>query len=378
MSSPRTVLPLAARPPEARGERPLEVWGGVERTVNRVGDDTFDRFDRNGHARRLDDLDRFADLGIRALRTPVLWERVAPKGLARANWAWPDAALGRMRSLGMEPVVGLVHHRSGPRTTSPVDPGFPAGLAAFARAVAERYPDVDAYTPVNEPLTTARFSGLYGHWYPHGRDGQTFALALVTQIQATVEATVEAMRAILEVNPTARLVQTDDLGRTWSGLALASLADAENERRWLTWDLFCGRVDRYHAMWGPLVGWGIAERELDALADGRTVAARTLPGAAVYLADAVHAALDLLVDGERDVWHLSTPGGERAADLLRAAAQRVGLDAHLVLGSASAGVTLASRRGDLLAPLGDTLDHFFDRDAGWAPPTTARLATAAR
>ena len=25
-----------------------------------------------------------------------------------------------------------------------------------------RYPWIDAYTPVNEPLTTARFSGLYG------------------------------------------------------------------------------------------------------------------------------------------------------------------------------------------------------------------------
>ena len=28
-------------------------------------------------------------------------------------------------------------------------------------------PHITNYTPVNEPLTTARFSGLYGAWYPH-------------------------------------------------------------------------------------------------------------------------------------------------------------------------------------------------------------------
>jgi hypothetical protein len=37
-----------------------------------------------------------------------------------------------------------------------VDPSFATGLAAFALRVAERYPWVDAFTPVNEPLTTAR------------------------------------------------------------------------------------------------------------------------------------------------------------------------------------------------------------------------------
>ncbi len=247
---------------------PLELWGGVECTLNRVGDQTFDQFDRNGHATRLDDLDRFASLGIRTLRTSVLWERVAPDGLDRADWSWTDACLERMRQLQTGPVVGFVHHGSGPRTTSLVDPAFADGLAAFARAFArafaERHPDVGAYTPVNEPLTTARFSGLYGHWYPHGRCGQTFARALVTQVQGIVG----AMAAVRAVNPAAWLVQTEDLGRTWSTAALARHAAFENERRWLTWDLLCGRVDRHHPMWLHLVGWGIAERELDAFVDG--------------------------------------------------------------------------------------------------------------
>ncbi|HEX9952088.1 MAG TPA: family 1 glycosylhydrolase, partial [Rubricoccaceae bacterium] len=243
--------------------RPLEIWGGVECTVNRVADRTHDQFAHNGHGARLDDFDRFADLGIRTLRTSALWERVAPDGLASADWAWTDAALARMQHVGIAPIAGLVHHGSGPRSTSLIDPGFPAGLATFARAVAERYPHVEAYTPVNEPLTTARFSGLYGHWYPHGRNARTFARALVTQIQATVE----AMRAIREVNPAARLVQTEDLGRTWSTPGLVAQAEMENERRWLTWDLLTGHVRRDHPMWKSLVRWGIAEYELDRLAE---------------------------------------------------------------------------------------------------------------
>src|SRR3954462_13157246 len=161
-----------------------EVWGGVECTVNRVGDQFQDQLVRSGHAARLEDLDRFAQLGIRSLRYPVLWERTAPNGLADADWTWADQRLGRLRELGIRPIVGLVHHGSGPRHTRLVDPSFATGLAEFAQAVAERYPWGARYTPVNEPLTTARFSGLYGHWYPHGRDPLSFARALLTQCRA--------------------------------------------------------------------------------------------------------------------------------------------------------------------------------------------------
>lgn len=229
---------------------PPELWGGVECTVNRVGDQWFDQLERNGHAWRIADLDAFAGLGLRAIRYPVLWERVAPGALADADWRWPDARLARLRALGIRPIVGLVHHGSGPAHTSLVDPGFPTKLAAYARACAERYPWVEAWTPVNEPLTTARFSGLYGVWYPHGRDARTFWLALEHQCRATVL----AMRAIRAVNPAARLVQTEDLGRYWGSAGLRDQVAFNNEMRWLTWDLLCGRVDARH----PLRPWLIS------------------------------------------------------------------------------------------------------------------------
>jgi dTDP-4-dehydrorhamnose reductase len=238
---------------------PLELWAGTECTVNRVGDEFFDQLERTGHANRVSDLDLFAQLGIKAMRYPVLWERTAPNGPQQAEWSWADERLERLRELGIRPIVGLVHHGSGPRHTSLIDPAFPEGLAEFARAVAERYPWVDSYTPVNEPLTTARFSGMYGHWYPHGRDNLTFARALLTQCRAVVL----AMRAIREVNPAAQLVQTDDLGKTFSTPMLAYQAELENERRWLTFDLLCGRLVRNHPMWQYLHQAGIDESELE-------------------------------------------------------------------------------------------------------------------
>ncbi len=100
----------------------LILWGGLECTINRVKDVYFNQLDRNGHATRLCDLERFASLGIRAIRYPVLWEYIAPNGLDEADWSWPDARLPELQERGVTPIVGLVHHGSGPACTSLVDP----------------------------------------------------------------------------------------------------------------------------------------------------------------------------------------------------------------------------------------------------------------
>src|SRR4051812_2083313 len=164
----------------------LELWGGVECTVNRVHEKYLDQLRQNGHNQRLSDLDRFAELGIKAIRQPVLWECVAPDDDLPGDWTWSDVALARLQELGIRPIVGLLHHGSGPRHTNLLDPEFPEKLARYAARVAERYPWVQDYTPINEPLTTARFSALYGHWYPHACDDASFARALINQCRAVV------------------------------------------------------------------------------------------------------------------------------------------------------------------------------------------------
>ncbi len=236
----------------------LALWGGLECTVNRVRDNYFSQMDRNGHAGRLQDIERFASLGIQAIRYPVLWERTAPDGVDKADWSWPDERLPALRQLGVTPIVGLVHHGSGPRHTSLVDPAFPDLLAEYAGAVAARYPWVEYYTPVNEICTTARFSGLAGVWYPHGGDEATFIRALLVQCRATVL----SMRAIRAVNPQAKLVQTDDLSKTYGTPEMEEITGFFNERRWLAWDLLCGMIDENHKLWSYLLDSGAGEEEL--------------------------------------------------------------------------------------------------------------------
>ncbi|KAB7732536.1 family 1 glycosylhydrolase [Rudanella paleaurantiibacter] len=245
-------------PTFATDAQPLALWGGLECTVNRVGDQYGDQIVRTGHHDRLDDLGQLADLGLRTLRYPILWERTAPHHPDGPDWRWADQRLHHLRKLGIRPIVGLVHHGCGPRYATFEQTAFERHLPRYARQVAERYPWIDAYTPINEPLTTARFSGLYGFWYPHGTSDRLFVDLLLRQCRATVR----AMREIRQVRPDAQLVQTDDLGYTHASPAFGYQADFENERRWLAWDLLCGRVTPDHALWNYLRRSGATEGHL--------------------------------------------------------------------------------------------------------------------
>lgn len=236
----------------------LELWAGPECTVNRIGDRFTDQLQANGFADRLEDLDRLAGLGIKRMRFPLLWERTAPERPGECNWAWADERLARISELGVQPIAGLLHHGGGPAYTHLLDPAFPQLLADYGRSVATRYPHLTAFTPVNEPVTTARFSGLYGLWYPHRNDDVSFVRALLHQVRGTVL----AMRAIREINPDAQLVQTDDLGYVHSSARLRYQASFENERRWLSFDLLSGRVDPRHRLWKYLRKFGASEQEL--------------------------------------------------------------------------------------------------------------------
>ena len=261
-------------PRAERGQAPLELWGGIECSVVRIGDAWRDQQRETGHHDRLSDLDQVASLGIRTLRAPLLWERLQGE---EADWRWHDERMERLRTLGIAPIAGLVHHGSGPAGTSLLDSGFPEALAAHAAKVAARYPWIQMWTPVNEPLTTARFSGLYGHWYPHARAEAAFLVMVATQCRAVML----AMRAIRARIPGARLVQTEDIGKTFSTNRLAHQAVYENDRRWLSLDLLCGRIDRTHPWRGHLVASGVPEAWLDEFEGGE--AAPDLIGVNYYV-----------------------------------------------------------------------------------------------
>jgi len=253
MTSPMTSRGHTMKRPE------LELWGGIECSVVRVGDDTRDQFRETGHHDRIEDLAAVADLGIRTLRYPVSWERVAPKDPATCNWSWHDARMSELQGLHIKPIVGLVHHGSGPAYTDLLDSQFPEKLAAFAARVAQRYPWVEAWTPVNEPVTTARFSGLYGLWFPHHQDVHSFLRMVANQCRGVLL----SMRAVRRYNPRARLVQTEDIGRIFATPPLQYQADYENGRRWLSLDLLLGRVDHRHPWYERFREAGVSDAVLE-------------------------------------------------------------------------------------------------------------------
>ena len=236
----------------------IEVWGGIECTYNRVNDAYFDQLKYTGHEEREGDISLFANLGISRMRYPVLWEKLQPEPDTEINWVSVEKKLNQLRESGIDPIAGLVHHGSGPRYSNILDDTFPQSLADFASKVAEKFPWIQYYTPINEPLTTARFSGLYGIWHPHKKDDKSFVKILINECKGTIM----AMQAIRKINPDAQLIQTEDLGKTYSTAMLKYQADFENQRRWLSFDLICGKVTPVHPMWQYLIYAGANREDL--------------------------------------------------------------------------------------------------------------------
>lgn len=236
-----------------------EVWGGVECTVTRLDDRTCDQLERTGHPSRCDDIDRFADLGIRRLRFPILWERIERDGPDAPQWSSVDAHLDRARERGVVPIAGLLHHGTGPRHADITGDDFPRQFAEYAGRVARRFPWIEWWTPINEPVTTARFCGLYGHWYPHAQSDTAFVRLLRLQC----EASLRAMQAIRSVIPDAKFMHTEDVGRIVSTRAIAYQATFENHRQRLALDLLTGRVTSAHALWPYLANAGMTAVQRD-------------------------------------------------------------------------------------------------------------------
>jgi len=227
---------------------PFEIWASPESTVARISRDAYrDQLAETGHDARIGDLDLLASLGVSATRYPVLWERTAPDDPRAIDLGWAQTRLERLRELGLEPIVTLLHHGSGPRYTSLIDPAFPALFAAYASEVAARFPWVRRWTPINEPLTTARFSTLYGVWYPNARDDDAaFGAALTNEVLGMLL----AMAAIRQHAPRAEFVVTEDL-QSFTALdaTVDTLVAHKRERMYLSVELAMGRVTADHPLY---------------------------------------------------------------------------------------------------------------------------------
>ena len=302
---------------------PLEVWASPEPTVARIDATTVrDQLAETGHDVRDGDSDLIAGLGVTASRTPVLWEHVAPLDPSRRDFTAAVRRCERLRDAGVEPIVTLLHHGSGPLYTDLLDPAFAELFAGYAQAAARALPWVTRWTPINEPLTTARFATLYGIWYPNVRDNRAFGRALVHQVDAWLLA-AERIRSVI---PDAQFILTEDLQRfSAADIGVASYVAFLRDRMYLSAELIAGRVEECHALYGFLIErCGISRDELaDIRARGRApdlVAFNHYPHSERYLFSARDGTIgdvpSVYVDGELPL---------SAGPLLRTAARRLQL-----------------------------------------------------
>jgi dTDP-4-dehydrorhamnose reductase len=115
---------------------------------------------------------------------------------------------------------------------------------------------------------------------------------------------------------------------------------------------FFGPWDRHNFLFNTIEQ---LRRGEEVLASDRTIVSPT------YVPDLVHAALDLLLDGESGIWHLSNQGAVSWHELAREVADFARLDRRKVRTSEAADradTSLTSTRGLLLRPLEQALSAY--------------------
>ena len=193
-----------------------------------------DELEECGHYERWrDDLGLVRDLGLKVLRYGLPLHRTF-LGPDRYDWGFADEAMREMRRLEITPILDLMHFGVPDWLGDFQNPELPTHFAAYAGAVAERYPWVRYWTPVNEIYVTARASGRDGLWNEQLKSDRGFVTALKHAAAASILATHEIARRC----PNAVIVQSESAEYTHEARAVPSpQIRLENQLRLLSLDL---------------------------------------------------------------------------------------------------------------------------------------------
>jgi dTDP-4-dehydrorhamnose reductase len=133
-------------------------------------------------------------------------------------------------------------------------------------------------------------------------------------------------------------------------------------------------IVRTSAFFGPWDRYNFAWNVLSALARGEPVeACAQTEISPTYVPDLCHATLDLLVDGEKGVWHLANRGRLSWYEFAYKVAEGAGYDPALVQparGGEPAVTALASTRGPLLRSFDDALEDYLSEVGSALAPRT--------
>jgi beta-glucosidase/6-phospho-beta-glucosidase/beta-galactosidase len=180
-----------------------------------------------------EDLALVKDLGLQVLRYHLPYHKTH-LGPGKYDWEFADQVMAEMQRLGITPILDLMHFGVPDWLGDFQNPELPIHFAAYAEAVAQRYPWVRYYTPVNEIYVTARFSAKDGVWNECLKSDKAF----VTAMKHCVAASILANHAIARARPDCVIVQSESAEYIHEVRAAPSQKiKMENKLRFLSLDL---------------------------------------------------------------------------------------------------------------------------------------------
>jgi len=296
------------------------------------GQRPIDEYELTEHyARWHSDLGLAAEAGAELVRWGVPWYRIQPEP-GRWDWDWLDRVMDRFVELGLRPVVDLMHYGTPLWMEGEfANPDYPKRVAEYSARVAERYAPlgVTDYTPVNEPMIHALFSGEYAYWPPYLSGPQGFS-AIVKQL---ARGFVQAQRAMEDVLGEEAVFVHVDAGMRFAGDVDApehrETAARLKEQVFLVEDLVTGRVGGTHPL-APFLragGWNDEDfawfTEAPVLPDVMGVNYYPLHSTEVFEAGVFH------TGGFPDPRPVRDDGTAGLVELLRSAADRYGVPVML-------------------------------------------------
>jgi beta-glucosidase len=205
-----------------------------------------------------DDFELCRDIGVRYLRYGIPYYRTH-LGPGRYDWEFSDLVLPAMWDRGLIPIIDLCHFGLPDWISSFQNTDWPQHFAEYCGEFAARYPWIKFYTPVNEMLVCARYSGKLGYWNEQEHSEQAFVRAHANQCKATLRAIAE----ILKHRGDAVFIQSET-AEAYVQLAPGAkpIADFYNELRFLSFDHLYGRAPNGRVQ-QYLLDHGIVKEELD-------------------------------------------------------------------------------------------------------------------
>lgn len=179
------------------------------------------------------DLALVKELGLKVLRygLPLHLTHLGP---GKYDWSFADEVMAEMRRLEITPILDLMHFGVPDWLGDFQNPELPLHFAAYAEAVAQRYPWVRYYTPVNEIYVTARSSTKDGVWNEALKTDKAF----VTAMKHIVAASILATHSIAKNRPDCVIVQSESAEYIHELRATPSDAvKLENKLRFVSLDL---------------------------------------------------------------------------------------------------------------------------------------------